>query len=98
MFVEILALQEPELTEKLKVAFEFTSDLSKQLITLSTGILALTITFTRQLVEDPSRRLVRVLKFGWASYFLSIIFGIMNSIILSSTPIGSSCSAVCVLR
>jgi hypothetical protein len=40
-----------ELDPQVRMAFEFASDLAKQLITLATGILALTITFTKDLVK-----------------------------------------------
>ena len=51
------------------------SDLSKQLITLSSGIVALTITFTKDVVHD-SKRARRLISIAWIGYFASILCGI----------------------
>ncbi len=62
--------------DQVKMAFEFASDLSKQLITLSTGIIALTITFAKDILGPTSKSGSRLLLFSWIGYLLSIVFGI----------------------
>jgi hypothetical protein len=61
--------------ERSRKAFDFASDLAKQLITLATGILALTITFAKDilLLEEGSRWLVLV---AWSFYLLSVVAGV----------------------
>jgi hypothetical protein len=76
-------------TEK---AFVFASDLAKQLITLATGILTVTITFGDKLVgmvKGPTRWL---LGGAWTIYLLSILFGIWMLMALTGTlaPIAKS--------
>jgi hypothetical protein len=63
----------------------FAKDLAEQLITLSTGILALTITFTKDVVKDTSNSPMRLLKLAWVSYLLSICFGVWAMSALTGT-------------
>ena len=72
------------MTEQTKLAFEFASDLSKQLITLSTGILALTITFTKDTMGVAGKP-IRLLLFSWVSYLVSIFFGIWSLMALTGS-------------
>lgn len=73
------------MSDQLTLAFEFASDLAKQLITLSTGILALTITFTKELLGSVPRGKVWALKFCWATFIISILFGIWTLMALTGT-------------
>lgn len=57
---------------KLK-SFEFASDLTKQLITLSTVLIGLSITFFEKFKNDSSEYLIIT---SWALLFASILFGI----------------------
>ena len=67
----------------IKLAFEFASDLSKQLITLSTGIIVITITFTKDiLIMFPQSRW-KILGGAWTIYFISVIFGILHLMALT---------------
>lgn len=70
---------------QIELAFKFASDLSKQLITLSTGILALTITFTKDLLGRVPRKKVWTLKFSWIAYLSSIFCGIWHLMALTGT-------------
>jgi hypothetical protein len=63
--------------EKLKKAFDLLAEVSKQLITLSTGILALTITFAKDLIK-PADAPVWLIKASWVLYVLSIVFGVLT--------------------
>ncbi|MDQ3986134.1 MAG: hypothetical protein M3280_06505 [Actinomycetota bacterium] len=69
---------------KLEKAFDFAQDTTKQLITLSSAILALTITFVTELVGDVE---------GWPKYFVgaswilnivSIVCGLLTLMALTA--------------
>jgi hypothetical protein len=62
----------------LKLALQFASDLSKQLITLSTGIIVITITFTKDILKRVSLNKQGLLGWAWAIYLISVIFGIFS--------------------
>lgn len=71
-----------ELDEKTKKQFDFATDLVKQLITLSTGVLALTITFLHDILgnaEAPTSLLV-----AWVLYVSSIPLGIVAMMALTA--------------
>lgn len=72
------------MTEQIKLAFEFASDLSKQLITLSTAILALTITFTKDILGVKGKP-IHLLLISWIFYLVSIFFGIWSLMALTGT-------------
>jgi len=63
-------------------AFKFASDFSKQLITLATGIIALTITFLKDVLGWTNGVTPRpingheLLNWAWYLFFLSILFGV----------------------
>ena len=56
-------------------AFEFAKDSTKQLITLSTGIVALTITFAKDILGGVPAGPRRLLFAAWVVYLISIICG-----------------------
>jgi len=64
-------------------AYKSASDLAKQLITLSTGILALSITFTKDIVKGLPAKPARLLKFSWVVHLLSICCGIWSLMALT---------------
>jgi len=68
--------------ERLKKAFDFASESTKQLIALSTGVIALTITFSKDIARaDAAEKIAPhtkwVLFIAWAVYLLSILFGVL---------------------
>lgn len=71
--------------DQVKLAFTFASDLSKQLITLSTGILAITIAFTKDIVKRISSLGACALAVAWFFYLLSVICGIWTLMALTGT-------------
>lgn len=75
-----------------KLAFEFASDLAKQLITLSTAILALSITFQKDIAGKKDLPSIRLLGFGWIGYLLSILLGIWTLMALTGSlaPVDAS--------
>lgn len=60
-------------------AFDFASDLTKQLITLSVGVIALTVTF----VKDVKGTAHTLLVVSWAIYLVSILFGVATMMALA---------------
>ena len=57
-------------------AFDFAQESTKQILTLSTAILALTITFQRDIVGPAGEGDRWILTFAWIAYLVSIIFGL----------------------
>lgn len=58
-------------------AFDLIVDLTKQMITLATGLIALGITFNKDFVAKPADECVRNLLLGsWAVLAFSIAFGL----------------------
>lgn len=66
------------MTESQKKAFDFYADWTKQLITLSTAIIALMVTFSKDIIGGTSGNYVYLLLATWIFYFLSIIFGVLT--------------------
>lgn len=70
--------------ETRKKAFDFCADATKQLITLSTAIIAFTVTFGKDFlgaVPDESRILAYL---AWGAHVLSIIFGLLVLLALTA--------------
>jgi|ERR1700726_1157481 len=61
--------------EQAKKAFDFASDASKQLITLSTGVIALTVTFNKDFIGQNASGAKGWLVAAWFAYLVSIFFG-----------------------
>lgn len=57
-------------------AFDYAQDVSKQLITLATGIVALTVTFIHELAASASNTAIRFVEASWLCYIVSIVFGV----------------------
>lgn len=74
------------MTELLEKAFDLAADSTKQLITLATGVAALTITFLKDVllgtVPADARTALHV---AWVLYFVSIIFGVFALLALTGT-------------
>lgn len=79
-----------------QLAFQFANDLSKQLITLSTGILALSITFTKNLFSEVPVGCRRPLMIAWVCYLLAIVFGVWHMMALTGllAPASGTCETV----
>jgi hypothetical protein len=80
-------------SDSLQLGFEFASELSKQIITLATGILALTITFHKDVLEGRPRRGDRLLATAWIALLLAVSFGIWHLMALTGhlvSPAGAS--------
>lgn len=71
--------------ERTQKAFDFAKETTKQLLTLSTGIIALTITFSKTFAENVPPQATIFLKLAWLAYLLSILFGIWTLMALTGT-------------
>lgn len=59
-----------------KMAYDFAQDLVKQLITLATAIIALSITFLKDFATDSPPAARNLLAISWIAYILVVFFGI----------------------
>jgi len=78
-----------DMDEATRYAISQVSDLTKQLMTLASGLIGLTITFSKDMVKHASLRALKALKRGWLFMFVSLVAGIWTLMALS----GSSSSA-----
>lgn len=63
--------------------FQSANELAKQLITLSTGSLALSITFTKDILKSNVPVVTWPLKVAWVAWLLSVCFGIWTMMALT---------------
>ena len=63
-------------------------DTTKQVITLSTGVIALTLTFLEKIVQpqaDAARHVPTALKYSWIGFGLAIVFAIWTLLAITGT-------------
>jgi hypothetical protein len=72
-----------ELDKRVEKAFDFAQEATKQLITLATGVIALTITFLTDVIERAPEGAVSFLHTAWVLYLVSIVFGILTLLTLT---------------
>lgn len=70
--------------ERLRKAFDFAADATKLLISLSTGIIAVGVTFSKDVAKGPQVAANHLLFAGWIAYLLSIAFGILTMLSLTA--------------
>jgi NO-binding membrane sensor protein with MHYT domain len=68
-----------------KLAFDFAKTIATQVITLSTGFLALTITFTKELVKSADPKYRGWLYAAWSLHLASIASGVWALMALTGT-------------
>ncbi len=64
-------------------AFDFAADSTKQLIGLSTAILALSVTFSKDIIGSASRAAQSSLSIAWTVFIVSIVFGIFTMLAMT---------------
>ncbi|MBN2828564.1 MAG: hypothetical protein JXQ26_11265 [Tissierellales bacterium] len=69
--------------ENQKKAFDFAADLTKQLITLSTAIVTLTVTFSKDIIGGIDDSIRYLLLLSWVAFIISIILGILTLMALT---------------
>mgnify|MGYP003387323462 CR=1 FL=1 len=86
------------MNEQAKAAFGSASDTSKQLITLATGLLALEITFAKEVIGTLDELGKCLIGISWILFLLSVIAGVWTLLALTgslaqpSTPTSQSIS------
>ncbi|HEV2913725.1 MAG TPA: hypothetical protein VGX92_10645 [Pyrinomonadaceae bacterium] len=60
-----------DIIEGYKSAYQLT----RQLITIATGVIALSTTFTKDILRGVPQKNVSLLKLSWLAYLLSVCFG-----------------------
>lgn len=71
--------------DKIQKAFDFASETTKQLITIASAILAVTVTFAKDMLNERTIHAAWALQFSWALYLISILFGIWTLMALTGS-------------
>lgn len=72
--------------DRIKAAFDFAQDSTKQLITLSSGIIALTITFQKDFIGESVNAEAKPYLLGsWLLLLLSVFFGLWTLLTLTGS-------------
>jgi hypothetical protein len=76
-------------------AFDFAQDVTKQVLTLATGIIALTVTFFKDFANHATYTAEVVMGCSWIAYLISVILGVWTLMALTGTlqPLRSSNAA-----
>jgi hypothetical protein len=64
-------------------AFDFALSTTKQVVSLSTGILALTVTFFKDIVSEAGDAAVYALVLSWVLFLVSLIAGVVTMMSLA---------------
>ena len=72
-------------SKRAEKSFDFAADVSKQQLTLSTAVIALTITFSKELLQGVPPGTRWLLLLSWLAYVISIIAGLMTLMSLTGT-------------
>jgi hypothetical protein len=68
-----------------KKAFDFAAELTKQLITLATGMIALTITFSKDFLQRSAPAARPWALWAWGMLLASVVFGIWTMMALTGS-------------
>ena len=71
--------------DQTKLAFDFARDTTKQLITLSTAIIAFTVTFGKDFLGKPDNFGRTLVVISWVGFLASVIFGVWTLLALTGT-------------
>lgn len=71
--------------EMAKMAFQFCSEATKQLITLSTAIVTLSIAVSKDLFNGATHRARGFLRWAWVVYLLSILCGLLTLLAMTGS-------------
>ncbi len=66
-----------------KLALEYIDDLTVQLLTLSTGIITITITFIKNFLDYVQAKLIWI-RLSWLFLLLNIFFGILTKMAIAA--------------
>ncbi len=77
-----------ELDPRIDKAFAFAQESTKQLLTLSTAVLALTLAFLKDVADKDAPRWI--ISVAWIGYVVSIVFGIATLMTLAGNLEGKN--------
>ena len=69
--------------KRIEKAFDFAQEATKQLITLATGVITITITFLTDVIKAAPAGSAPFLYSAWILYLVSIVFGILTLLALT---------------
>lgn len=69
--------------EAVQKAFDFAQDVTKQVLTLATGIIAVTITFFKDFALHAPGAAKALMAWSWVLYLASVIFGLWTLLALT---------------
>lgn len=85
-YVRSTLFAEADVDDQLKKAFDFAADLAKQLITLATGIITITITFAKDfLPQTPNAAVKHWAIYAWVALLASVVCGLCDLLPENST-------------
>lgn len=89
---ESFALEEQDLSDAAAKAFDFAQDVTKQVLTLATAIIALTITFFKNFAGHATYDAKVIMGCSWIAYLVSVILGLWTLMALTGTlqPLSSA--------
>ena len=73
------------MNESKKQSFEFAAEVTRHLITLSTGFIALTITFKSDFLTESAEIKTGTLIWSWSMFIASILFGLFTFQTIAAT-------------
>jgi hypothetical protein len=73
------------MNEQIKFAFEFARDTVRQFLTLATGIIALTITFSKDFVSSVPDEIRIYALWSWGFMLISVFFGLLSLMALTGS-------------
>lgn len=71
--------------DRVKLTFDFALTATKQLITLSTAIIAFTVTFSGEYLKNPNCQGKGLAIASWILFILSVFFGLWTILALTGT-------------
>lgn len=71
------------MNERTKTAFDFASETTKQLLTLSTAIVVLPITFSKDVIGSATDVMEAILLFSWVALLFSVLCGLWTLMALT---------------
>lgn len=71
------------MTNRFDKAFDFAQDTTKQIVTLASGIIAITLTFLNGKLHNYASSTRTWLEVGWLLYLISIMCGVVTLMALS---------------
>jgi len=82
---EPMALRGQDLNDAAAKAFDFAQDVTKQVLTLATAIIALTITFFKDFAGHSTYTVKVVMGASWIAYLVSVVLGLWTLMALTGT-------------